>query len=391
MKQLAVVTHYFSTRSGGVEKVAATLVSNLADGHEWSAAWMASDADPRPTNLPHGVRLVPAPSWDGLCRLFGVPWPLWSPGALVRLWRLVGDSDAVHLHDALYFGNLFAWLFARLRGVPVIVTQHIGSVPFRSVLLRGLHALSNHTLGRLVLSNADRVVFVSPAVQREFEGFCRFRNAPVYVPNGVDLGAFNPDSAMADDPAIAEARSAGRRVFIFVGRFVEKKGLKILRDLAAAFPDDLWLFAGQGPLDPSAWGLPNVLVLRGLRGADLARYYRAADLLVLPSVGEGFPLVVQEAMACGTPALVGEETAAGCPAAQHLLFVERIGADTAARWAVTIRDIFADSPGLRRRRDEVAVFAQANWSWMEAAAKYAALFDELARNCARPSRSTAAD
>ena len=56
-------------------------------------------------------------------------------------------------------------------------------------------------------------------------------------------------------------------------------------------------------------------VHRNLSQAELPPLYQAADLLVLPSVGEGFPLVVQEAMACGTPALVGDETAAGCPEA----------------------------------------------------------------------------
>lgn len=386
MKQLAVVTHYFSTRCGGVEKVAATLAFSLVTEYGWSVEWVASDADPLPPDLPVGMRAVPVSSWDGIDRLLGVPWPIWSPSALRRLWKAVGAADVVQLHDALYFGNLFAWLFARMRGVPVIVTQHIGSVPFKSALLRGLHALANHTLGRLVLSNVDRVVFISPAVRREFERFCRFRNAPVYVPNGVDLKVFNPEGTVADDPVIVDARNAGGRVFLFVGRFVEKKGLNILRDLVAAFPDDLWLFAGQGPLDPTAWGLPNVLVLRGLSGADLARYYRAADLLVLPSVGEGFPLVVQEAMACGTPVLIGEETAEGCPAARHLLFVERVDSDAAAHWAEAIGHIVADSTGLRKRGTEVAGFAQANWSWEVAAAAYAGLIGGLLQSRDRARR-----
>lgn len=380
MRHLVVITHYFPAHHGGVEQVAAELAGRLAEAHGWAVTWMASDVDPPPDGLPDSVRLVPAQAWNGIERRIGVPWPIWSPRTLYGLWQAIGQADAVHVHDALYFGNAFAWLFALARGVPVMVTQHVGRIPFNSAVLRVVHALANRTLGRLVLSTSHQVVFISPVVRREFERFCRFREPPVYWPNGVDTAVYAPDGPVADDQAIVDARSAGRRVFLFVGRFVEKKGLGVLRELAAAFPDDLWVFAGQGPLDPAQWALPNVRVVRGVSGAGLARYYRAADLLVLPSVGEGFPLVVQEAMACGTPAMVGEETAVGCPDAQPLLYVEQVGvADTAGRWAQRLGVIFAEPGKLRVRRHEVVDFARANWSCEATAGLYAQLLDTLAK------------
>lgn len=341
---------------------------------------MASDVDPAPDGLPVSVNMVPAQAWNGIERHVSVPWPIWSPRALVALWRTIAGADAVHLHDALYFGNAFAWLFAHMRGVPVVVTQHVGTIPFKSSFLRTVHALANRTLGRLVLSNAHQVVFISPAVQQAFECFCRFHVPPVYWPNGVDAAVYAPDGAVADHQAIVDVHSAGGRVFLFVGRFVEKKGLSVLRELAVALPDDLWIFAGQGPLDPAHWGLTNVFVVRGESGPGLARYYRAADLLVLPSTGEGFPLVVQEAMACGTPVMVGEETAAGCPDARHLMLVEHVGAaDTVTRWTRRLSAIRGNATQLADLRSPVAKYAHEHWSWESAAARYAELLDSIAQ------------
>jgi len=347
--RIVLVTHYFPAHRGGIELVAAELAARLArQGAE--IAWHASDSDPAP-QIP-GVGCVPAKACNAIERRLGVPYPLWSIAALRRLAAAVRAADMVHLHDCLYLPNLVAYAAARRAGKPVVVTQHVGMVPYRNPLLRALLFVAYRVFGRAVLGGASQVVFVGEGVKRYFESFVRFRRPPLLIANGVDTTLFHPAPQRAPNP---------KPQLLFVGRFVEKKGLPLLRELAARLPQAQWTFAGWGPLDPEDWKLPNVRVLRNLTGSDLVPIYQAADLLVLPSVGEGFPLVVQEAMACGTPALVSEETAAGAPQAPLLKEALKL-----ERWVARLQNASEWSA----LRPKVAAFAREHWSWERCAESY---------------------
>lgn len=378
--RIALVTHYYPAHRGGVELVAAEIARRLAAAHGTKITWYSSDCDP-PPSLP-GVQCVPAASCNMIERRVGFPYPLWSPSALRRVMRATLEADVVHLHDCLYLPNVAAYAAARLAGRPVLVTQHVGMVPYRNPLLRALLFTAYRVLARIILGGAGQVVFVSDSVKSYFNGFVRFRSAPELVCNGVDTAVFRPADA---DRRQALRTELGVRpqdaLLLFVGRFVEKKGLPMLRDLAARLPEARWVFAGWGALDPEQWGLANVSVARGLSGAQLAPLYQAADLLVLPSRGEGFPLVVQEAMACGTPALVGTDTAAGSPDAAPVLPSEdTTGAEAVVRWERRIRQLSAPGSAARELRAAVAAYAADNWSWERCAARYA----ELLARCGKP-------
>jgi glycosyltransferase involved in cell wall biosynthesis len=215
-------------------------------------------------------------------------------------------------------------------------------------------------------------VFESDTVRRYFARFVRFRAPPLLVPNGVDTEVFVPVEPARREALRAQYGAAsGRPLFLFIGRFVEKKGLPVLRSLAERFADARWILAGWGPLDPREWNLPNVTVVRSPAIDELLPLYQAADLFVLPSAGEGFPLAVQEAMACGTPVLVGAETAAGCAVAGSPILSEATGAeDTAERWAARIGSLLQEPATLRELRPRVAAFAREHWSWRACIERY---------------------
>jgi len=378
--RITLVTHYFPAHRGGVERMAGQLAERLAAQGVARIDWHASDCDAPPAPAP-GVTVVAAASCNLLERAVGVPYPLWSPGALLRLARAVRSANVVHLHDCLYLPVLAAFAAARFgRRRPVVVTQHIGHVPYRNPVLRLVHAAANRLCGAWVLGGADQVVFESETVRAYFAERVRFRSPPLLIENGVDTGTFRPCSAAERRERRAQLGvPPGKPLLLFLGRFVEKKGLGVLRELAGQIPHAHWLFAGWGPIDPAAWGQANVSVRLRPGHEDLTALYQAADLLVLPSVGEGFPLSVQEAMACGTPALIGAETAAGCPAAHEVLLREATGEGSTGLWRARVEALIASPATLEGMRARVAAFAREQWSWERATARYAEVLQRAAQ------------
>ncbi|HQR24174.1 MAG TPA: glycosyltransferase family 4 protein, partial [Steroidobacteraceae bacterium] len=302
---ILVGSHYFETHKGGIEIVAGELARALVACKGMSVAWMASDAACPPNDFPG--TLVALPCWNGTESRLGVPLPVPSARAVSEIRSAVERCDLLLLHDALYPTNVVAANHARRRSKPVLMVQHIGLVPYRNRLLRSLMQIVNATLAARELARADQVVFISGLTQKYFAERVRFRRPPRLVFNGLRSDLPLPDTL----PARCAARSIlglhpDRFTVLFAGRFVEKKGLGVVRRLAGAMPDAQWTFCGWGPVDPASWNMPNVHVLGALGAAGIAAAYRAADVLVLPSVGEGLPLVVQEALAFGM-AVVGSE------------------------------------------------------------------------------------
>lgn len=364
-----LVTHYFPAHGGGVEKVAEQLARRMA-GEGIAITWCASDTDPAPAL--DRVLTVPMRTINVVERATGSPYPLWRFGSLRQLARLVRRADAVHVHDGIYLGSLVASALARRHGKRLVVTQHIGAVPMRPPLSWAL-ALANRLAAHVVLARAHAVAFISPAVRAFFEARVGPRPTFHYVANGVDTEVFQPAAEASESCRQRLGFDPQRPLLLFVGRFVPKKRLHIVREIALQRPDWQWCVIGQGPEQPARWGLANVALPGPMPQQALADYYRAADLLVLPSQGEGFPLVVQEAMACGLPACITEEVAAGSTVPPTLR-VELPESGEGSRAAVLAIAAWLERPAAERLAQRVACsqFAAQSWSWRAAAQAHAA-------------------
>lgn len=379
--RVLIATAYFESHRGGIEIVAGRLAREL-QRQGARVTWVASDSSPPPDAASGCGASLPISAWNITERSLGVPLPVPGPKGVASIWREVRAADAVLLHDSLYPTNIVAMLAARWYRKPVVLAQHIAAVPYRNPLLRGFMRAANTLITRPMLRAADQVVFISAVVAQQFAGM-RLKAAPCVIFNGVDTDVFAPPPAGFEKRRVRASLGfpADKPIVLFVGRFVEKKGLHIIDRLACRRADLTFALAGWGPIDPTVWGLANVHVHSDLQGSSLVPLYQCSDVLVLPSVGEGLPLVVQEALACGLPVICGHDTAAADPGAGTLIQgvqIEDSDPDTAA---VTLSgcidgvldEDFEPATAVRARR----AYVLSHYSWPEAARAYLSIITSL--------------
>lgn len=269
-----------------------------------------------------------------------VPWKRFEQDGTVRVWRLwwVGHNwfhvlehypilQFVYLVPRLFLGSLW-WCFRYGRGVDV-VHAHGFAAAFCARLLGAMfgkrvvvstHAVYNLRPGsplafalRWMCATAHKVLTLSSQSMEECAAAGVPREKLGRFTYWVDLSVFSPGDQAAARSTIGIPREGF--TVLFVGRLIAGKGVRLLLDVAArtSMQSVRYVFVGTGPMEcdvrAAAGVLPNVVFAGPVANSGLTPYYRAADLLCVPSqYQEGFGRVIVESLACGTPVL-----GADCP------------------------------------------------------------------------------
>ncbi len=353
MTRVLLVSHYFPPHLGGIENVVAEQARHLAAAGA-DVMVLTSGRPGGIEQLGERVRVLRVPAWDGLQERAGIPFPVPGPRLLTSAVRWARWADVIHVHDGAYLTSWAAGLASVVTGTPMVMHQHVAIVDHPSTVVRLVQQAVWGTAGRLMLRRAKRVFVLNDTVA----GFVqRYGGRVEHLPNGVDTTLFTP----LGDRDLARKRlglPADRVLVLFAGRLVPKKGYNLL--IEAAGPEYDLVFAGEGHEGVPA-DRPGVRHLGRLDPAGLADAYRACDVFALPSTSEGFPLTVQEAMACGLPVVTTDDPGY----ASYRLDREqvRLLSRDAAAIRGTLTELAGD-PALRERMGRWShAYATGSFSW----------------------------
>lgn len=277
----------------------------------------------------------------------------WRRGRVRRMAALCGIARAVrprYVHSYCSYMNFPAWVAARA------CEAHGALGSFRSAFFNELME-NGPVVGRLCAAMPRLAVTNSEAAAATARAArAPFRPGRVWtVPNAVDTGAFRPADSAGDGPP---RDPSGPVRLLGVGRLVVQKRwgwlLSILSELAGNPALPAWTLTLCGEGDERAaiaracdqLGLAARVELVGHQ-ADILGWFRRSDVLVLPSVWEGTPNVVAEALACGVPVLatdVGDVRQLVRDGADGFV----VGVDDTQAFGDRLRELIA-APALRRR------------------------------------------
>lgn len=296
----------------------------------------------------------------------------WYLRRSLRCWR----PDVVHAHWIVPQGLVLAALASSGVRPRAVCTVHGSDVSaLRGSLWRNLR--------RWVVSRCDRVIAVSESLRAGLHGEgCPVAKLDV-IPMGVDLnGLFEPGAQPRQDMSL-----------LFVGRLVPGKGvdflIRALALLAEHHPQVTLTLVGTGPeadrlavLARDLGVLAHVRFSGTLPHPQLADCYRKASLLVLPSLEEGFGLVLVEAMGCGCPVVASD-----LPSLRDLVEEGKSGrlfrrADI-ADMARVIGELLADPQTACKLAEEARRRVKLRYDWDVVARRYSAIL--------LPGRAEAAD
>ena len=240
--------------------------------------------------------------------------PLKDLLALIQLTRYIKKErfDIVHTNSSK--AGILGRLAAKLAGVPIVVhTVHgWGHHDEMGKLRKGFYIFLEKCAGKLT----DKIITVSYLdTKKGLKNGIADSGKYITIRSGIDLSVFNPATIDVEHEKRKWGIPLTNNVVGSIMRFSKQKNpldfVKMAAEIVEKSPKVSFLLVGDGSLKPQIessilqFNLSEKVILTGVRN-DVPQLLAVMDVFVLPSLWEGLPRVIPQAMAIGLPIVATE-------------------------------------------------------------------------------------
>lgn len=229
----------------------------------------------------------------------------------IRHWARANNYELLHSHG-FKFNVLLGMIPETARGIPIVATLHgyVHAPRFSKMWLY-------ESLDRFAIRRMNGVALVGEAMKKEFPGKLSSGHT-VVIPNGLDISEVQELSSAPLDEPFKSFIDTHEPVILGVGRLSREKGfdrlISAFSEFRKSFPNSGLVIVGEGKYRQQFEVLVNELCVKDdvlMPGycSTVPALLRHSKVLVMPSLTEGLPITLLEAVSLKTPVVasaVGE-------------------------------------------------------------------------------------
>lgn len=212
------------------------------------------------------------------------------------------EFDVVHAHSHLFYSTVIA-AFQRRRGkTPLVITNHGLISQTAPMWLQNMYL---PTIGKWTYHTADTIICYTETEKEQLIHLGIEEKKIAVIHNGICTETFSPSMLPPE------------KQILWIGRYTPGKGVEYLIEAFHQFhkkyPEYTLLMVGRGPKKDDITRMiqekgleSSIQLLDFIPNAELPNVYRKSSIFVLPSLEEGVPRTILEAMACGVPVVCTE-------------------------------------------------------------------------------------
>jgi glycosyltransferase involved in cell wall biosynthesis len=219
------------------------------------------------------------------------------------------NADIIHLHDVRHFTDVVV-LISKLKKVPFVITMHYGTyAPTKN--LKMLLNLYDRSFVRMIFERAEKIIFVSKGIMNEYrQMFPYLIDKMIVIPNAINVNEYQ-DLHFDVNDFKRRFNLDESKIILTGGRIIESKGFQYLIQampfIIKEEPKVKLIIAGpdRGYKKNLIYLVQRLKLKEHIRFTGMLSHeifkklLSIADIFVLPSLYEGLPTILLEAMACG--------------------------------------------------------------------------------------------